>query len=53
DHRDVLLRRYFQGLSIREIAAASGDSEKAVESRLHRAREALKENLIRGDANER
>ena len=52
DQRDVLLRRYFQGLSIRHIAASLGETEKAIESRLHRAREALREQLIRGGDDE-
>lgn len=46
---DVLLRRYFDGLSVRKIAAALGEGEKAVESRLHRAKEALREKLTEGD----
>ncbi|HVR85500.1 MAG TPA: sigma-70 family RNA polymerase sigma factor [Planctomycetota bacterium] len=46
--RDVLLRRYYQGLTIRTIALALGETEKAIESRLHRAREALRERLIQG-----
>jgi RNA polymerase sigma factor (sigma-70 family) len=51
-HADVLLRRYFDGRSVREIAAALGESEKAVESRLHRAREALREKLTEGGDDE-
>ena len=52
DHADVLLRRYFEGRTVREIAAALGESEKAVESRLHRAREALREKLVQGGDDE-
>lgn len=48
-HAEVLLRRYGEGSSVRAIAAALGESEKAVESRLHRAREALRGRL-KGDA---
>jgi RNA polymerase sigma-70 factor (ECF subfamily) len=44
-YAQALLLRYFDGLSTREIAAALGESEKAVESRLHRAREALRARL--------
>jgi RNA polymerase sigma factor (sigma-70 family) len=51
-HRDVLLRRYFQGLPIRMIARALGETEKAIESRLQRAREALRERLIEGGDDE-
>jgi len=47
-HADVLLRRYFEGLAVRDIAEALGESEKAIESRLHRAREALREKLVQG-----
>jgi RNA polymerase sigma-70 factor (ECF subfamily) len=46
--RDVLLRRYYQGLTIRTIALTLGETMKAIESRLHRAREALRERLIQG-----
>ena len=52
DHADVLLRRYFEGRTVREIAGALGESEKAVESRLHRAREALREKLVQGGDDE-
>jgi RNA polymerase sigma-70 factor (ECF subfamily) len=51
-HADVLLRRYFDGLPVRTIADQLGESEKAVESRLHRAREALRERLIQGGDDE-
>jgi RNA polymerase sigma factor (sigma-70 family) len=51
-HADVLLKRYFDGLTVRQIADALGESEKAVESRLHRAREALRERLIQGGDDE-
>jgi len=48
----LLLRRYFDGRSVRQIAEQSGESEKAVESRLHRAREALREKLAQGGDDE-
>lgn len=44
-YADVLNLRYLEGRSVRGIAEALGESEKAVESRLHRAREALRERL--------
>ena len=49
-YADVLVLRYLEGKPVREIAAALGESEKAVESRLHRAREALRNRLKEGDA---
>ena len=44
----VLMRRYYEGLSVRAIAERLGESEKAVESRLHRAKEAFRERLETG-----
>ncbi len=41
-HRQVLLLKYVQGLSVDEIAAATGRSFKSVESLLSRAREGLR-----------
>jgi RNA polymerase sigma-70 factor (ECF subfamily) len=49
----LLLRRYFDGRSVRQIAEQLGESEKAVESRLHRAREALRGKLVQGGHDER
>ena len=48
-HAEVLRLHYADGRTLRDIAAALGASEKAVESRLQRAREALRERL-KGDA---
>ena len=48
----LLLRRYFEGRGVRQIAEALGESEKAVESRLHRARAALREKLTEGGSDE-
>jgi len=45
EYEEVLVRRYFDGWAVRRIAEEAGESEKAVESRLHRAREALREKL--------
>ena len=44
-HAELLILRYYDARPVREIAAALGESEKAVESRLHRAREALRDRL--------
>jgi|SRR5439155_317906 len=51
-HAEVLLQRYFDRLTVRQIAHANGESEKAVESRLVRAREARRERLIQGGNDE-
>lgn len=44
-YAEVLVLRYLEEKPVRAVAAALGESEKAVESRLHRAREALRERL--------
>lgn len=44
-YAEALVLRYLEAKPVREIAAALGESEKAVESRLHRAREALRDRL--------
>jgi RNA polymerase sigma-70 factor (ECF subfamily) len=49
----VLVLRYCEGLAVREIAARLGEGEKAVESRLQRAREAFRECLNRGADDDR
>jgi len=41
-HQEVLVHKYMDGLSVKEIAAQMGVSEKTVESRLTRAREAFR-----------
>jgi RNA polymerase sigma-70 factor (ECF subfamily) len=46
DHRDVLLGKYGDGLTVREIADRSGRTPKAVESLLSRAREQLRALLL-------
>jgi RNA polymerase sigma-70 factor (ECF subfamily) len=48
DYQDVLVRRYYDGCSIRSIAQSLGESEKAVESRLARAKSAFREQLENG-----
>jgi RNA polymerase sigma-70 factor (ECF subfamily) len=45
DYRDVLVKKYVDGFSVREIADRDGRSTKAVESLLTRARERLRELL--------
>ncbi len=42
DHREVLLLRFLEGLSIEEIAAALRCSPGTIKSRLHYARQALR-----------
>ncbi|MBI2930775.1 MAG: sigma-70 family RNA polymerase sigma factor [Planctomycetes bacterium] len=44
-YADVLMRRYFDGASVRHIAAALRETEKSIEARLHRAREAFRQEL--------
>ena len=46
DHREVILLRDVEGLSAAEAAETLGLSEGALKSRLHRARQALREALI-------
>jgi RNA polymerase sigma-70 factor (ECF subfamily) len=46
EHRDVLLGKYGDGLTVREIADRSGRTPKAVESLLSRAREQLRTLLL-------
>ena len=48
EDRDLLERKYFQHASVKEIAAALGYSEKAVDSRLVRLRKKLKETILLG-----
>jgi RNA polymerase sigma-70 factor (ECF subfamily) len=52
-YAEVLVRRYYEGLSIREIAGRTGESEKAIESRLHRAKDAFRERMKRGSDDDR
>lgn len=47
-HAEVLLKRYFEGRTIRQISEDLHETEKAVESRLHRARQSLRERLLQG-----
>ena len=52
EYSRVLIQRYLHGKTVREVARKLGESEKAVESRLHRAREAMRELLWKGDDDE-
>jgi len=47
EERELVERKYYQRLSVREIAIADQCTEKAVESRLTRARQKLKAGLLR------
>src|SRR5262249_20321477 len=44
--REILLLKYTEDWSCRELAGHLGVSESAVEARLHRARKRLRESLI-------
>lgn len=48
EERALLQWKYTDGRSVREIAADLGTTEKAVESRLSRARLTLKESILKG-----
>ncbi len=50
EYSDILLLRYLVGRSVQAIADELGESKKATESRLHRAREALRKILKEGHA---
>lgn len=43
NHRDVLVLRYYRGLSLEEIAETLGCTESAAKVRLHRARRVFKD----------
>jgi len=45
-HREVLVLRYYRGLSLEEIAETLGCTTAAAKVRLHRARRVFKENYI-------
>lgn len=46
-HRDVLVLKYFQDLSIEEIAEILGISETAAKVRLHRARKVFRDQYVK------
>jgi RNA polymerase sigma-70 factor (ECF subfamily) len=46
DEQELVQRKYFQRESVRDIATNTGQSEKAVESRLVRIRRKLKESIL-------
>lgn len=45
--RSLLEQKYYAGTSVRDLAVAEGTSEKAIESRLTRARTRLRDELLR------
>lgn len=50
--RELIEEKYFQGASVKELSRRTGLSEKAVESRLLRARHRLREDMIKQMQNE-
>jgi RNA polymerase sigma-70 factor (ECF subfamily) len=52
EERELITQKYFLRRSVREIAAAQQNSEKAVESKLTRVRRKLKDEIISGLKNE-
>ena len=44
--RELLERKYFAGDAVRELAGTLGTTEKAIESRLTRARQKLKSGIL-------
>ena len=46
--RQLIEAKYFEQASVSELAAQFGLTEKAVESRLHRARQQLRSHLTKG-----
>jgi RNA polymerase sigma-70 factor (ECF subfamily) len=53
EDRDLIERKYFAKQPVREIAAAQGSTEKAIESRLVRIRRRLKELIVQELNNEK
>ena len=45
DHRQVVVMRYFADMTVPEVARAAGLAEGTVKSRLHRAHQALRQEL--------
>jgi len=50
DHREIILMAHFQGMAYREMADALGIPIGTVMSRLHNARQALRERLSEGES---
>lgn len=46
NYREVPLLRDFEGLTIVEISTRQEETSSAVKSRLHRARQALRHNMV-------
>lgn len=53
EDREMLMLKYVEGWSYRQIAERTGRTESAVESKLHRARVGLREHLVRLDVIEK
>lgn len=49
-YREVIILYYYHEWSVREIAERLSDREGTVKSRLHRAREQLRHQLVKGDS---
>lgn len=49
---EILVLKYGEGLSYQQIATHLGVSQSAVETRLHRARKRLREQLVKSEVNE-
>ena len=46
DYRELLARKYLEGAAVRDLAAERGVSEKAIESKLVRARAKLRQTML-------
>ncbi len=53
EDREMLMLKYVEGWSYRDIAERTGRTESSVESKLHRARVALRQHLVRLDVIEK
>ena len=53
DDRALLAAKYFQGVPVRELARQIGQTEKAIEARLHRLRRQLRDQLLNSLRDER
>ena len=52
EHRQVVILRYFAGLTVPEVAQATGQREGTIKSRIHRALNRLRDQLSEGIAGE-
>lgn len=53
DDRELLAAKYFQGVTVRELAQQTAQTEKAVEAKLHRLRRQLRDQLLTALRDER